>query len=147
MNRIGVSSLALLAFVLTAFGAMDDKDFSATVAGTSTGTAAYVIRGELEGIYIDVTTATTTTQTVTLASSQQTLYTKDISADVWVPLRFVQYGSTGSALTYYTGNETNWTSTAVYGKAPLAGSVTLTVVGKNAASTTNTTAVKVIYNK
>jgi hypothetical protein len=143
MKKIGMVMIALLVCGLTAFGAMDDKDFSSTVVGAGTGTVSYVLRGELAGIYVDVETASTTTQTVTLASSQQTLFTKDMSADGWYPLQYAQYGSTGSALTFDSTTGTN----AWYNNAPMAGLITLTVTGKNAASSTNTTTVTVIYDK
>jgi hypothetical protein len=110
-----------------------------TVAA-STNAVTLVCRGELYGIYVNVGTPTTRTQTVTVASAQQTLFTKAMTADGWYPLMYRQYGSTGSAL----GNTTN---DLIMGRAPLAGDVTVTVVGGNGASKTNTTAVTVVLDK
>jgi hypothetical protein len=69
-----------------------------------------------------------------------------LAADVWVPLQYAQYGSTGSALTFNTYSKTGMVANAQswYDKAALAGKVTVTIVGQNAASKTNTTAVTLI---
>jgi hypothetical protein len=87
---------------------------------------------------------------VTVTSSQQTLFTKAVTADGWFPLRYAMYGNTGSALTWtsYGGanNSTNYANT-IYDKAPLAGSITVKVVGGNGANKTNTTAVTVVYKQ
>lgn len=138
-----VLSIALVALCAGfAVAGMDGLPLSVSVIGTATGTASRVIRGELEGIYINV--AAGSTQTVTLATSEQTLFTKaTITADTWYPLRYALYGSTGSALTFVGG--TNNTANAWYGKAPLAGLVTLTVIGECA--TTNTTTVTPIVSQ
>jgi hypothetical protein len=151
MNKAGLIVLALLAIAGLAYAGMDDKKFETTVVGVETGSVSYVIRGELEGIYIDVQTPTVTTQTVTFATGQQTLLTKDFSADTWVPLKFAQYGSTGEALTFNTYYATSDVAVANaqtwYDKAPLAGTVTMTVIGKNNASSTNKTTATLIYSK
>jgi hypothetical protein len=121
---------------------MDNKEFAAakqTIAG-STNSQTLVLRGLLEGVNIDVGTATTRTQTVTVASAQQTLFTKAVTADGWFPLQYPQYGSTGAALSLDATN--SW-----YGKAPMAGDITVTIVGGNAANVTNTTTVTLIYSK
>lgn len=128
-------------FVEEASATMDDRDFTVSVIGTATGTVSYVLRGELEGIYIDI--AAGSTQTVTLASSEQTLFTKaGVASDVWYSLRYPQYGSTGSAL-----ESTGATTNTVYGKAPLAGDITLTVIGAAGTTATNSTTVTAIYLK
>lgn len=146
MKKVQLIALVLLAFGVTALADMDDKTFGAgqTIAG-STNTYTLALRGELYGVYINVGTATTRTQTVTVASAQQTLFTKAVTADGWYPLQYPQYGSTGSALTFVGG--TNNTANVVYDRAPLAGTITTTVVGGNGANVTNTTVVTVVYDR
>jgi hypothetical protein len=165
---------------------MRDRDFSVSVIATATGTVSYTLRGDLEGIYVDV--AAGSTQTVTLATSQQTLFTNaSVTTDAWYPLRYALYGSTGSALTfatyggtaasqtittntvltysatnmaagatspttnsvltYGTSPSTTATSNPLYGKAPLGGSVTLTVIGAAGTTATNATTVTVLYRQ
>ena len=129
-----ICALAFLAIGATA--GMDSKPFSITTPAGETNSSTLAVRGELEGIYIDV--AASSTQTVTVASDQQTLYTKAaITADVWVPLRYVQYDGSGVVLTSGT------TSNSVYGKAPLAGDITVTIIDASGAE--KTTAVSVLY--
>jgi hypothetical protein len=155
MRKIGLIVVALGAFGLSALGGMDNVPFgSGTTIAASTSTVSYVIRGELEGIHIDVGTATTRTQTVTVASEQMTLFTKACTADAMYLPRYAMHGNTGSAITFNTYSATNMAAgvTAAqaqtwYGKAPLAGKITVTVVGNNGASKTNTTAVTLIVNK
>jgi len=146
--------LAIVAFCATAFAEMVNKEFAAakqTIAG-STNSQTLVLRGLLEGVHIDVGTATTRTQTVTVASAQQTLFTKAVTADGWFPLQYAQYGSTGAAITFNEYWSTNTGVNSVeaqtwYGKAPMAGDITVTIVGGNAANITNTTTVTLIYSK
>jgi len=146
MKKAGLMIVALVLCAGIALAGMDAVSFGTgqTVAA-STNAVTLVCRGELYGVYIDVGTATTRTQTVTVASSQQTLFTKAVSADGWYPLMYPQYGSTGSALTFVGG--TNNTANAVRDRAPLAGTITVTVVGGNGANKTNTTEAVVIYKK
>jgi len=138
--------LGVLAFAGFALADMDDKVFPvATTVAASATTNTINMRGELFGIYVDVGTATTRTQTVVVATAQQTLLNKAVVADTWFPLEYPLYGSTGSALTFVGG--TNDTANPWYGKAPLAGPVTCTVTGGNGAGVTNTTTVTVIYDR
>ena len=184
MKRIFETLTIILAVLCLAGGgaqaAMQDRNFTVSVIGNATGTVSYVLRGELHGIYIDV--AASSTQTVTLASDEQTLYTEaGITADAWRPLLFPQYGSTGSALvlntyggtasttttttnslieygtnnaaiatnsiiTYGVAPATTATANPVYGRAPLAGDITLTVIGAGGTAT-NSTTVTVVVDK
>jgi len=148
-----VALIALGASLVSA--QMEATSFSAlSTVGASTNSKSYVLRGTLEGVYINVGTPTTRTQTVTIASSQQTLFSLAATADGWYPLQYAQYGSTGSALTFNTYGATNVAAGASvayaqtwYGKAPLAGTITVTVVGGNDAAVTNTTEAIVVFSK
>jgi hypothetical protein len=132
------------AFVISAlmaasvFAGMDDRDFSFSQLGAATSTVSYVLRGELEGVHIDV--APVTTQMITVTTAQQILYSNaTVTADAWLPLRYAMVDSSGTSLINTTNN--------VYEKAALAGSVSVLVLGKNGATTTNATTVKVIYKQ
>jgi hypothetical protein len=150
MKRLGLMVALLALGVSYATAEMDNRSFGALqTVGASTNSRNYVLRGELYGVYVNVGTATTRTQTVTVASAEQTLFTKDVSADGWYPLQYPQYGATGSALTFNTYSATGMVARAQAWneRAPLAGTVTVTVVGKNGANKTNTTEAVVIYKK
>jgi len=93
-----LSHIILIAMAVPAFALMDSKDFTATVVGTATGTQSFVIRGALEGVYVTVPSGGT--GTVTIATAQQTLFTKSCTASAFYPIQVPAYGSTGSALTF-----------------------------------------------
>jgi hypothetical protein len=136
-----ISLIVLAAWAFPAFALMDTKDFSATVVGTATGTQSYVIRGELEGVYVTVPSGGTAT--VTIASREQTLFTKSCTASAFYPILIPAYGTTGSALTQSAYLSTN----VVYTKAAMAGSITATFVGENAASVTNSWKATILYSR
>jgi len=162
----------VLCMASTLLADMRERDFDFSVIATATGTVSYVLRGELQGIYIDV--AAGSTQTVTVETDEQTLYTKaGVAADVWVPLLYPTYGSTGSALTFasyggtinittntiegYDGTDptsstiltyySTATSNPIYSKAALAGTVTVTVTGAAGTTATNASTITVVYDQ
>ena len=92
-----LSVIVLVALAFPAFALMDTKDFTATVVGTGTGTQSIVIRGSLEGVYVTVPSGGTAT--VTIATSEQTLFTKSCTSSAFYPILVPAYGSTGAALT------------------------------------------------
>ena len=132
----------LAAFAQAGFAAMDDRDYSVAVIGTATNSQSFVLRGELEAVY--VTIPASATGTVTVATSQGTVFTKSAltASGVYFP-RVALQTTAGAAATFVGG--TNNTANAWYGKAPLAGSVTVTVIGESEG--TNTYGAKIIYNK
>jgi len=116
---------------ITASAVMDNKPFTGTPLGATAVTNSIVLRGELEGIHIDVTAPATNTVTVT-DDYGRTLFTKSgITADAYYGLVFAKYTSTGTAATFVGG--TNDTANTVYGKAALAGKGTCVVLGAHAA--------------
>jgi hypothetical protein len=142
----GLIGLAVFALANASFAGMEDREFDLTVIGASTQTVTYVLRGTLEAVNVNVTAPATST--VTVASDELTLFTKSgIAADATFLPRAAAHTTAGAAIQFYTGNETNWTSTALYQAQPLAGSVTVTLVGQNAASVTNNTKVTLIYKQ
>jgi hypothetical protein len=134
MKKFGVF-LAVAMLAVSGFAGMADSTYSFSVVGAGTSTTSRAFSGWLEGAYIDVAAATT--QTVTISTSEQTLYTGTVTADSWFLLRYAGVDSSGVS----TANTTN----ATWWRAPLKGSVTVTVVGANGAATTNASTVKIIY--
>ncbi len=138
--------LAVVALAGASFAGMEDREFNLTVTGVTTQSVTYVLRGTLEAVNVDVTAPSTST--VTVASDELTLFTKSgIAADATYLPRAAAHTTAGAAIQFYTGNETNWTSAAQYEAQPLAGAVTVTLVGQNAASVTNNTKVTLIYKQ
>ena len=141
MKKTVLVALMLAAFGGVAFGEMDDKVFNVSVIATATNSASYVLRGELQGVHVDVPAGAT--GTVTVASSQMTLFTKSaIAADAYFPVRIPVYSTAGAALTVVdAGSNTN----AVVDRAAMAGAITATVIGTGTA--TNAYKVTLIYKK
>jgi len=118
-----LAGIVLLAGV--GFADMDNKDYNIAVIGNTTGSASYVVRGELEGVYVKVP-AGTMTGTVTVATSQETLFTRAITADGMYRPRVSTHTTAGAAATFVGG--TNNVANPWYSKAAMAGIVTVTVV-------------------
>jgi hypothetical protein len=144
MKNTALIAAALFAFIASNVTAqMADTDYTLSVSGTGNAAKTYVIRGELEAVHIDVTAPATNTVVVT--SAQGTLLTKTgIAADVLYLPRLATHTSAGAAATFVGG--TNDTANTWYSKAAMAGPITVTVTGENAAAT-NSTIVKLIYRK
>ena len=146
MKNTGLIALAVSAFIAaTASAQMADTDFAISLVGTNTAAKTYVIRGELESIYVDVPASATNTVVVT--SEQGTLFSKSsIAADAWYLPRVATHTTAGAAATFVGG--TNDTANVWYSKAAMAGPITVTVTGENAALTNaTTTTVTIIYRK
>jgi hypothetical protein len=131
MNRLRT----LLAGVLLAgvgLADVDNKDFNIAVVGNTTNSASYVIRGALEGVYVNVP-AGTMTGTVTVATAHETLFTRAITADGIYRPRVSTHTTAGAAATFNVYSNTAATASAElaqtwYDKAAMAGPVTVTVV-------------------
>ena len=146
MKNTGLIALAVSAFIAaTASAQMADTDFAVGIVGTNTAAKTYVIRGELESIYVDVPASATNTVVVT--SEQGTLFSKSsIAADAWYLPRVATHTTAGAAATFVGG--TNDTANVWYSKVAMAGPITVTVTGENAALTNaTTTTVTLIYRK
>ena len=132
----------LAAFAQAGFAQMDDRDYKVAVTGATTNSVSYVLRGELEAVHVDVPAGAT--GTVTVATSQGTVFSKAaIDADAVYFPRVALMTTAGVAATFVGG--TNDTANAWYGKAPLAGPVSVTVIGTGTNAATYN--VKVIYKK
>jgi hypothetical protein len=108
-----------------------------------------MLRGELEGVYVDV--ADNKTNVVLVSAPEGTLFTKTVSSDAFYPIRVPLYDTSGVALTethYFHGdNLTNSYTVALIGKMPLADVVTIRAAGAANTTGTNSVTIKVIYNK
>jgi hypothetical protein len=147
MKKLAYILLAVAAFgVLSASAEMDDKAFPAmTTTNAGTDTESMVIRGTLQGVYIDVTAPATNTVVITDVYGR-TLFTKaSIVADTYFPIVIAEGLTTGAAATFIGG--TNNAANAWYGKAALAGKVTATLTGQDGSSATNPVIVTVIYDR
>lgn len=146
MKKVMVGMAAFIATSVALFAGMEDREFSCTVIGAGTNSVTYVLRGTLEAVNVDVTAPSTST--VTVASDELTLFTKaGITADATYLPRAAAHTTAGAAIQFYTGNETNWTSAAQYESQPMAGAITVTLVGQNGTSVTNNTKVTLIYKQ
>ena len=139
-----IIAIAVLAFVGLTHAEMLEEKFTGTPLGATAKTNSYVIRGDLQGIHIDVTAPATNTVTVTDVYGR-TLFTKTtIAADAYYPILVPAYSPAGVALTFVGG--TNNTANVVYTKEALAGKVTCVILGENAAIS-NACTVTLIYNR
>lgn len=134
MKKMLIGLLGVLACG-SVMAAADSRDFSCSVASVSTGTASYVVRGDIEAVRVIVPAGAT--GTVTLATANETVFTKsDMTASATFYPRLKVNTSAGG---------TNLTE-GVTDKYVSAGLLTATVVN-SASLITNTYTVRVIYNK
>lgn len=141
--------IACLALAGVARAAMDNFSVSYSLVTTNSDTSTQFCRGELEGVYVNVTA--TKTNVVLITMDGQTLFSKTCSDDGYYPIRVPVYGTTASALTdSYSiwNNITNSVGTnPIYGKMPLAGEVTIRAAGAADTTGTNAVAVKLMFSK
>ena len=117
--------------VAPAIADMNNREYTISTAGAVTNSASYVLRGVLKAIDIDVPTGTT--GTVTVASANETLFTKSVSADdVLRPL-------------YASDNSTGGEISSTYVEAALAGPIEVSVI--NTGTGTVSWVVELIYDK
>jgi hypothetical protein len=124
--------VALVAAIFSAKAEMDSVKFTLSAATTNVASQTYVIRGQIEGIYADV--AANKTQTVAVATVEDTVLSKSLTADEMFYPRIV-------------GNNDSGASTNVFASFVSAGDVTVTVTPAANTTGTNTTTVTVIYSK
>jgi len=144
MKKALTGLAAFMATSVALFASMEDRDFSCTVIGTQTNAVTYVLRGELEAIKVDVTAPST--GTVTVVSDELTLFSKaSIAADATFLPRAATHTTAGIAATFVGGTQN--VANVWYGKQPMAGPVTVTLIGENGAAVTNNTKVTLIYKQ
>jgi hypothetical protein len=142
MKKLMMSGLAVVAGGMVAIAEMDSHTFDVSVIGTATNASAVVLRGELKSVKVDV--AANATGTVSIATAESTVFSKTgIAADAtYFPLA-AAHTTAGVAATFVGG--TNNTANAWLVNQPLAGLVTVSVIGESAG--TNAYAVTVVYKK
>jgi hypothetical protein len=143
MKKLIVGLVLLACAVLPILaGQCDNEPFSVQAIGTTTNTRSIVVRGELEAIKVDVTAGQTCD--VSVATAELTLFSKtDIAADATFLPRAATHTTAGVAATFVGG--TNDTANTWYSKMPMAGAVTVTVIGKSAG--TNNTVTTILYSR
>lgn len=128
-----VIAVAILAAVFSVKAEMDSAKYTLSTVTTNVASKTYVLRGQIEGIYVDVTAGKT--QTVAVASALDTFLSASITADaMYYP---VQVGNTDAGVAV----------TNTFVRFPAAGDVTVTVTPAAGTTGTNTTQVTVIYSK
>lgn len=138
--------LALFSLCSVAQAGMNDITVSYTLITTNSDSDTYVLRGELEGVYVDV--AATKTNAVLITDEYgATLFNAAVSSDLFYPIRVPLYGTTGSLITFIGGGATNDTANTWYGKYPMAGAVTIRIAGHGASTGTNAVSATLIYNQ
>jgi hypothetical protein len=125
---------------------MDDVQFGGSVKNTAAITNAYVVRGEVGGVLVTLPTAMTCT--VSITSSEGTIFSKTVggaAGSTYYSLRYPAYGSTGVALGFT--DSTGTTTNSVYVPLALASKVTAVTTGVLPASGTNAVVVQLNVNK
>lgn len=150
-KMLSVIFALLVAFSIPALAEMDNVTASASTITTAGFTNSYIVRGEVEGVIVEIPTAKTATVTIATASGV-TLYTGTAltsATDGYVPIRYQAKGSTGTGLTWITADASiaGAATNAIYGKIGIAESVTFTVNPAANTTGTNTYSVKLIVNK
>lgn len=135
---------ALLAMVgVSAMAEMDSKKFTGTVIGLSTNSSSLTLRGALEAVKVDFTAGAT--GKVTITSSELTLFSKaTIGADATFLPVAATHTTAGVAATFVGG--TNNVANTWYAKQPMAGPVTVQVIGESA-GVTNAYTVTTVFSK
>lgn len=131
MKKIAIL-VAIFAAIFSVKAEMDSVKFTLSAATTNVATGTYVVRGQIEGIYADVTA--NKTQTVAVATVEDTVISKSLSADAMFYPRVL-------------GNDDSGASTNVFAQFVSAGDLTVTVTPAANTTGTNTTTITVIYSK
>jgi len=135
--------LAVLA-VAPSYAVMDSQTFTLQAIATATNSRTLVLRGELEAVKVDVVGVST--GSINVATAELTAFNKTaIGADATFLPRSATHTTAGVAATFVGG--TNDTANTVYAKIPLAGEVTVRLIGETAAATTNNMIVTLVYKK
>jgi len=146
--------IAVLLLALQAYAGMDAVDYTFTVTAATTNSKAYTLRGKVESVKITVPTGGT--GTVTIASAQDTILTASsiaatatyyprvaLCTDAGAPLANVN-----TIITWRGTNDVSTTNTiteALYGKMPIAGAVTVSIVGEQTG--TNSWTTTIVYDR
>lgn len=134
-------ALLLASIAGAAFGEMDEFAKTWSLITTNSDTASQVCRGDVEAVWVDIVALTT--NTVLITDEHGTIFSKDVTADSLLPLRFPTYGSTGTALSEANSAATN----AVVGKRPVNSKVTIRSAYQANTTGTNAVTIKLIFSK
>jgi hypothetical protein len=133
MKKYGAILVTLGLLAGVGFAAMDDKDYNLSAATSATNSASYVLRGVLHGVYVNA--PANSTGAVTVATENETLFSRSITADGMYRPRVSTHTTAGAAATFNTYSATNTAGGATaaeaqtwYDKPAMAGPVTVTVV-------------------
>ena len=131
MKKYGAFLVTLGLLAGVGFAAMDDKDYNLSAATSATNSASYVLRGVLHGVYVNA--PANSTGAVTVATANETLFSRSITADGMYRPRVSTHTTAGAAATFNVYSNTAADASAAvaqtwYDKPAMAGPVTVTVV-------------------
>jgi len=131
MKKYGAFLVTLGLLAGVGFAAMDDKDYNLSAATSETNSASYTLRGVLHGVYVNA--PANSTGAVTVATANETLFSRSITADGMYRPRVSTHTTAGAAATFNVYSNTAATSSEAvaqtwYDKPAMAGPVTVTVV-------------------
>jgi len=142
---IAVISVALIAGM--SYAGMDDP--TVTTSDLTNGKAYtnnITVRGFLEGVYVSCDSWGGCSNAVTITADGQTLFSKTFTANAMYYPKVGVHGTTGTALTYFSGTTGDRNTNTVYGSIPIAGTVTIVQTHTGTVST-NAYSCKMIVNK
>jgi len=151
MKKLVYILAVLVAFSVTANAELDNVSYTLTSITTNQSSSAYIVRGEIEGVIVEIPTGKTGTVTVATASGV-TLYTGSAltsATDGYVALRYPAKTSAGATITHLTGQPAlaNAATNIIYTKIGVAELVTATIAPAADTTGTNTYSVKLVINK
>jgi len=136
MKKMLLGLVVGLGFASMVMAQADSRDFLCTVTSISTGTASYVVRGEIAAVRVIVPTGGT--GTVTLATANETIFSK---ADVATTATFyprLKVNTSAGGTNIVDGVTDRFVS---------AGLMTATVANSATTVTNGTYTIRVIYRK
>jgi len=138
MKRITLLTVALIAFAGIANAAMDNISKTFSLITTNSDSVTYVVRGELESVWVD--NAASKTSVVTVVTDEGTMFNVTSTGDANYPIVTPAFTTTG-------GNASNATQFVEWSKIAVAGDLTIRCAGAADTTETNATTVKVIWKK
>jgi hypothetical protein len=143
--------LVFAAFAIPARAAMDDVTYTLSSITTNQSSAAYTVRGEVEGVILTMPANKTGTVTVATASGVKLFEVADLTSanNGYIPLRYPAKTSANATIVNLTGQAAlaNSATNIVYTKIGIAELVTTTIAPAANTTGTNTFRVKLVINK
>lgn len=148
MKKIIFAAVAVFCIALapTTFAAMDDVVYTLAVNGTTnSASAGYVVRGIVQGVYVNGPAAGVNATGVVLVTSAdgQTILTKTQSSDTYYPVRAQINNTSGTAISDSGVGFTN----VVYAPIAVGSLLTARVAGTSADTNATTWTIRVLVDQ